>query len=609
MYLKKAYISVGIFFILVALALIVASNLYKNYEIEVVLNNHLNTNETYVQQEYHNYKLLAGFVREHIINDSVTIDIFKDAYNATEEERNIIRENLKNHLNKHYIDLQKIGFKQLHFHLPDNSSFLRMHSPSKFGDDLTSARYSIKKVNKTLQTVDGFEEGRVVSGFRFVFPVIDNKNNHIGSVEASVSANGFIKRIENIIESDVHFIIKKSVVDLKVWEDSKSKNYTVSDESSNYYLEKHHDIHRTVLHSDKKMLKKLSNVIEKNMQTNEKFVLNTGDSQVVSFIPIKNIEDNKVVAYFVIYENDTAVKYANLIFILLNAAIIFLFVLSLYLTIKEVLYRKKIIDSNERLSSKIKLEVIKNRKHDKQLLQQSQMAQMGEMISMIAHQWRQPLAAIAAKTIDLEAKIELEQFDLEKEEGRQQCNAYFTEEFKNINKYVMNLTNTIDDFRNFYKPNKKSTSILINTPIEKSIDIIKPTIELEGIKIIEEYNSTKKISLYNNEMMQVFLNILKNAQDNFKEKKIENPKIHIVTKDTDDGVLVNIIDNGGGIPNDILPKIFEPYFSSKYEKNGTGLGLYMSKIIIEDHHNGNLEASNIDNGACFTIKIKSKVNI
>ncbi len=127
----------------------------------------------------------------------------------------------------------------------------------------------------------------------------------------------------------------------------------------------------------------------------------------------------------------------------------------------------------------------------------------------------------------------------------------------------------------------------------------------QGIMIEESYHDSKSILMAEGEMMQVFLNIFKNAQDNFKEKKIQNPLIMIETSDTKEGIMIEISDNGGGIKEDLLSKIFDPYFSTKDEKNGTGLGLYMSKTIIEKHHEGLFNVSNKDKGACFTITLKT----
>ncbi|MCH9812343.1 MAG: PAS domain-containing protein [Epsilonproteobacteria bacterium] len=243
---------------------------------------------------------------------------------------------------------------------------------------------------------------------------------------------------------------------------------------------------------------------------------------------------------------------------------------------------------------------------DRQLLQQSRLAQMGEMISMIAHQWRQPLSAIASTSIDLKLKMAMGDFDLARGEQRQECAIYLKSNLDKIDYYVKNLTTTIDDFRNFYKPNKKAVRVLISAPVKKALNIIRDAFEVSNIRIEEHYNCKQKVEIYENEMMQVILNLLKNAQDNFKEKRIKNPKIKISTMDLDNGkVRLEIFDNGGGIEEEVLQKIFDPYFSTKHEKDGTGLGLYMCKTIVETHHAGKLYAINRDDGIHFNIDIKA----
>jgi len=254
---------------------------------------------------------------------------------------------------------------------------------------------------------------------------------------------------------------------------------------------------------------------------------------------------------------------------------------------------------NENLEERVKEEIKKNVLKDEYLRVQSRMAQMGEMLSMIAHQWRQPLSAISAISIDLQMQIELDTFDLANEIKDNSCQIYFTKELKEIDQLIKNLTSIIDDFRNFYNPNKKVSLTKLEEVSTKSLNIIKASIENDNIKIIEEYNSIEEIEFYNNELMQVILNILKNSQDNFKSKNIKNPYIKIVTQ----GRKILICDNGGGIEEDIIEKIFDPYFSTKDEKNGTGLGLYMSKTIVQEHHKGKLFAKNTDDGVCFVIEI------
>ena len=237
-------------------------------------------------------------------------------------------------------------------------------------------------------------------------------------------------------------------------------------------------------------------------------------------------------------------------------------------------------------------------KRDAQLVQQSRLAQMGEMISMIAHQWRQPLSAISSTSMNLQLQIELEKYDLNTIDGQAKQNENFSTRLKDIDGFVQNLTTTIDDFRNFYKPSKKQNTVKLDLISIKALAIMKPSLIKHNINVIENYCCNDNLEIFTNEVVQVVLNILKNAEDNFLEKDIKDPCIKIITNDK----VLAICDNGGGIPEDIIDKIFDPYFSTKNEKNGTGLGLYMSKMIIEEHHDAKLEVANTSDGVCFTIK-------
>ena len=254
---------------------------------------------------------------------------------------------------------------------------------------------------------------------------------------------------------------------------------------------------------------------------------------------------------------------------------------------KEALEAQHIL--NEELEIRVKEEVEKNRKKDQQLIEQSRLAQMGEMISMIAHQWRQPITAISMGTNNILLDIELDTIN----------NDTLKDNIEDISNTMQELSKTIDDFRNFYKPDKESVSKKLEDVVKKSLNIIKTSLLNNDINIIEEYKSNEEIKLYDNEMIHVIINILQNAQDNFQENNIKEAYIKITT----DNRTISICDNGGGIPENIMGKIFDPYFSTKKEKNGTGLGLYMSKTIVEEHHNGKLTVVNTDDGVCFKIEL------
>ena len=258
----------------------------------------------------------------------------------------------------------------------------------------------------------------------------------------------------------------------------------------------------------------------------------------------------------------------------------------------------------EDLNTQLKLEQEENAKKEKVLQQQARLAQMGEMISMIAHQWRQPLGAISSTIISIQNKKQSGRFDLNNKEEREKYFEFSDDRLQNIDEYVQVLSATIDDFRNFFKPDKAKEIVPLSTPIKRALDIVEDTLRAKNIKLLSVIENDDDILMYQNEMMQVILNIIKNSEDNFLEKKIESPQIFVMTKEEGSTRTISIMDNGGGISPEVLPKIFDPYFSTKDEKNGTGLGLYMSKIMVEEHNNGKLYVENVDNGVCFKIELR-----
>jgi signal transduction histidine kinase len=264
----------------------------------------------------------------------------------------------------------------------------------------------------------------------------------------------------------------------------------------------------------------------------------------------------------------------------------------------------ELLEINQTLERRIEEEVHKNREKDQHILQQSRLAQMGEMISMIAHQWRQPLGSISAVSASIKLKITLNRFDYTTQKGREESQQFISEAMSKIESYVQFLTHTIDDFRNFFKPNKQKESITLSQLVNRTLEIIGKALEINGITIKVETHATYEIFTYANEVTQVILNILKNAEDVIKERKIHDAHILITIDKEETWQTISIEDNAGGISKDVLPHIFEPYFSTKSEKNGSGLGLYMSKTIIEEHCGGEILATNVENGAKFTIKLK-----
>jgi len=253
--------------------------------------------------------------------------------------------------------------------------------------------------------------------------------------------------------------------------------------------------------------------------------------------------------------------------------------------------QKALEELNLTLEDRISEEVEKNRQKDQQLIHQSRLASMGEMINMIAHQWRQPLSAISSTVQGLNLKLTLKKYD----------EILFSEKLNDVNRYAQYLSQTIDDFRQFFKTSKEKKEVTLEEVIEKVLGIIQVTLENKRIKLRMDFQSNEPLMTYSNELMQVLLNLVKNAEDVLMENRIENPWIQITTSKLDTNLILEVSDNGGGIPSEIIARIFDPYFSTKMQKDGTGLGLYMSQKIIEEHCGGSLRASNSSQGAVFTI--------
>ena len=265
---------------------------------------------------------------------------------------------------------------------------------------------------------------------------------------------------------------------------------------------------------------------------------------------------------------------------------------------------------NTVLKNRIEDELTKNREKDKMLVQQSKLAIMGEMLSMIAHQWRQPLNSLGMVIQDYADAYEYDEIDKD----------YLIKQQRDGMQLVNHLSKTIDDFRDFFKPNKDMKEIYVKDLLFKTISILKSKLNKLNIDVVSTENGCcaygssngiilqkncqcqEKIYTYDSELLQVFLNIFNNAIDALKEHNQDKKIIEVNGLRDGDFLKITIKDNAGGIPEDIINKIFEPYFSTKSE-NGTGLGLYMSKIIIDTHLQGELSVMNDDEGAMFIIRL------
>lgn len=227
---------------------------------------------------------------------------------------------------------------------------------------------------------------------------------------------------------------------------------------------------------------------------------------------------------------------------------------------------------------------------DKLLIQKSKMASMGEMIGNIAHQWRQPLSQLSGLFFDIESAYDYKELNKK----------YLQNRVEEANDLLEYMSKTIDDFRNFFNPNSKKEAFYLKDAVENAIKIVKSTLNYYQIELIIDINENHKIEGYKNEYSQAVMNIITNAKDVIKERNIKNPQIKIYSQKKEK-LYLHIEDNAGGVDENIIEKIFDPYFTTKYEY-GTGIGLYMTKLIIEDKMNGNIKVKNSKDGAIFTIE-------
>ncbi|CAA6825339.1 MAG: Putative two-component sensor histidine kinase [uncultured Sulfurovum sp.] len=230
------------------------------------------------------------------------------------------------------------------------------------------------------------------------------------------------------------------------------------------------------------------------------------------------------------------------------------------------------------------------------LQQQAKMAAMGEMIGNIAHQWRQPLNALSALNVGLGMKHRNGKLtDAEVQKFKEKSNTI-----------IQNMSSTIEDFKNFFQPDKIQETFEIHEAVEGAIRFVSDAYNTHSIQVQVNIQDKILVRSYKNELMQVLLNIFNNTKDAVIEKKIDNGMVTINMSESKNKVIITLQDNAGGVSTEVLEKMYEPYFTTKFESHGTGIGLYMSKMIIEKSMNGSLESENREDGLLTTIIIEKE---
>ncbi len=252
-------------------------------------------------------------------------------------------------------------------------------------------------------------------------------------------------------------------------------------------------------------------------------------------------------------------------------------------------------EMNTTLEHRVADTVRKSMEHERLLIQQSRLAAMGEMIGNIAHQWRQPLNALALLQANI--KDAFDYGDLDRENM-----ARFNEDGQRL---IQKMSSTIDDFRDFFRPNREKIEFPLHEAIADALKIIGASFHNHNIEIVFPATEEIRVIGYPNEFSQVLLNVLNNAKEAMRERCVHGGVIDILAERDGATIRVMVRDNGGGIPEGVLPRIFEPYYTTK--EKGTGIGLYMSRMIME-HMNGAIEARNVGEGAEFKLTLPCAPN-
>jgi len=248
--------------------------------------------------------------------------------------------------------------------------------------------------------------------------------------------------------------------------------------------------------------------------------------------------------------------------------------------------RTNFIENGKKYRVSMIIDITKYKAQEEMMAQQSKAVAMGEMIGNIAHQWRQPLTALNLYIANLVLTYQFEGLDDKK-----------LEEFeKNTDKLIQQMSQTIDDFRNFLKPDKIKKEFSLLEALNDTMKFIEASYRLNEIEIENYITNDIKVFGVKSELEQVFMNIFNNSKDAFKEKNIKNRKVIITAYKKDNKVIIKFRDNAGGVDEKILNRLTEPYFSTKFANQGTGLGLYMSEMIIRNTFNGQLIMKNVEDG-------------
>jgi signal transduction histidine kinase len=476
------------------------------------------------------------------------------------------------------------NFQVMCFGLPNMTAFYRAHAPDNFGDDISQVQGVFSTIT-TKKRISGFMVAKLGIFYRVTFPVYKD-GTFLGVIAFAVD----LDYVNNFINKELK---TPSAIVVKTNELKKIKWYEMLEEGEigSY----------TIISSQDDLINQLpphTNLDEKNI----KITLNDKYYEIINDINIYDI-NNRELAKIILFQDITQSTKTYLLYLysFITILVILVFLLGFVLLKTFDKFLSTIIsinddlkDLNHHLAEKIEEEVAKNREKEKQLFEQSKRSQLGEMIGNIAHQWRQPLSIISTASSGM---------ILQKEMGVLNDEEFYTTANKIVDTTQF-LSQTIDHFRDFLQNDTTKKELHLQKEIDNVLYIIDATLSGNHIQLQKIYQPEDIIiQSIGGEIAQVVLNIMNNAKDILIERDVPDKKIILEVKTIDNIALITIEDNAGGIPEDILPKIFDPYFTTKHQAIGTGIGLYMSNSIVTQSLHGKIYVKNTNLGAKFFIEL------
>ena len=498
---------------------------------------------------------------------------------------NILDNKVQDNQRLHKLSLllrKETDFKNVWFQVIDKDGYSKYRSWSQKKDDrIVDVRSDLKQMLKSPQVKSTISVGRYDITFKAMVPIykdgmfygVIESITHFNSISRGLRISDNIEPII-IVEKKFSEQLRKNAFTKIFLQDRYIANLSV-DKAVLKYLESK-DINKYLNIQDYK-------IDENNLIINTPIVFN--NQKLANFMVFKDLSSIDT-TYIQEYKQNTFL-YLGLFIALLG---LILYIISYYLYSKEIkkLYNElnenqtKLKNLNDSLKQTVNEEVNKNYEKNKIMFQQSKMAAMGEMIGNIAHQWRQPLSVITTAASGMKLKKELNMLsDVEHDES--------LDMIVNSANY---LSSTIDDFRNFFSPNKDKNRFNSDEFIQKVFNLVSSDYKSKDIQVITNIDKFK-VQSFENELLQVMINILNNARDELvKVQDFDSRYIFLDFFEDKDKAVIKIKDSAGGIDKNIIDRIFEPYFTTKHQSQGTGIGLFMSEEIISKHMSGKIKVTN-----------------